>query len=326
MLDIDTSGDGSAEPAGLARLRDEVWAGLHRRELSSKWFYDTRGSQLFEAITRLPEYYPTRTEQALLERHTPRWMERVRPACILELGAGSARKTRVLLDAMEAERPRGSYLPVDVSAEFLDATAEELRREYPDLTVEPVVADLSRPLRLDRSMPRPLLAALLGSTIGNFRPLAAVRLLGGLAGLMRPGDRFLMGADLRPGPGKSRGVLEAAYNDAAGVTAEFNLNMLRRLNREAGTDFDLSAFRHHACYDDVQGRIEMYLVPQRDVRVNVPGRGAVALAAGEGLRTEISCKYDLETVEALFDESGLAVDDWVTDEGQRYALALGRLR
>lgn len=319
-------GDSRAEAPAVQALRDEVWAHLTRapRQLSPKWFYDTRGSELFEAITELPEYYPTRTEQALLESWAPGFVERLAPRVLVELGAGSARKTRVLLDAMLAQRADARYVPVDVSADFLEDTARVLRSEYPSLTVTPAVADMSRAFRLPPELPGPALHALLGSTLGNFLPGPAARLLGRVREGLRPGDAFLMGADLRPGPGKSRAELEAAYDDARGVTAEFNRNILTVLNRDAGTDFDPGAWRHHAFYDDTEGRIEMHLVAERPQAVRVPGRGRVAFEAGESIRTEISAKYDRPTVEGLFAEAGLELAEWVADDRARYALAVGR--
>lgn len=312
---------------GAGALRDEVWAHLTRspRQLSPKWFYDTRGSELFEAITRLPEYYPTRTEQALLERWAPGFVERLAPRVLVELGAGSARKTRVLLDAMTRRRRDVRYVPVDVSGEFLADTARTLRGEYPSLTVTPAVADMSRPFDLPAGLAEPALHALLGSTLGNFLPPAAARLLGRVRGGLRPGDAFLMGADLRPGPGKSTAELEAAYDDPGGVTAAFNRNVLSVLNREAGTDFDPGGWRHHAYYDEGAGRIEMHLVAERAQAVRVPGRGSVAFEPGESIRTEISSKYDRPTVEALFEAAGLRLDEWVTDDRHRYALVVGRV-
>jgi L-histidine Nalpha-methyltransferase len=323
--------DGASVAASLsegpeaARLRDEVWDLLQRtpRQLSPKWFYDTRGSELFEAITRQPEYYLTRTEQALLERWVGPVLADLAPATLIELGAGSARKTRVLLDAMEARHPGGCYVPVDVSAEFLADTARALRGEYPSLTVEPRVADLSRPFRLPEDLPRPVLVALLGSTIGNFQPGPAARLLGRVRAALGPDDAFLMGADLRPGPGKAASELEAAYNDAAGVTEAFNRNILDALNRDAGTDFDSGAYAHRAHYDTTEGRIEMHLVATRPDTVTVPGRGRLRLEPGDSVRTEISCKYDRPTLEAIFADAGLRVARWVTDERERYALVLG---
>lgn len=316
------SDDVAAPPSGML---PEVLAGLRRSppELSPKWFYDTRGSELFEAITELPEYYPTRTERALLAEVARPWVGGVRPSTLVELGAGSSRKTRVLLDAMEEASPEGVYVPVDVSADFLEASAERLRDEYPDLRVEPAVADMSRPLDLPSGLPRPVLFAFLGSTIGNFDEPAAVRLLRQVRAAMEPGDALLLGADLRPGPSKSRARLEAAYNDAAGVTAAFNRNVLRVLNRELGADFDEGAFRHRAFYDEARGRIEMHLVAEGAQSVRFADGSVVRFADGESVRTEISCKYDRATIDRLFHAAGLRVREWAQDGEGLFALVLG---
>src|SRR5512147_256872 len=222
----------------------EVAAGLAapQKELSPKYFYDQRGSELFEAITRLPEYYPTRTERALLEGWMPELMAQLGTRTLIELGAGNAEKSRIILDAMRATGLAELYVPIDVSATFRSETASQLRREYPGLTVEPAIADISVELNLPRRMPRPALFAFLGSTIGNFYPPAAIRLLARVRAAMGPGDRFLMGVDLR----KDIARIEAAYNDSQGVTAEFNRNMLLVLNHELGADFDPRTFEHRA--------------------------------------------------------------------------------
>ena len=307
-------------------MRQDVLEGLSLcpKELSPKYFYDSRGSQLFEEITRLDEYYLTRKERALLERWAPIWVEELRPAALVELGAGSAEKSRVVLDAMAACGTGNLYVPVDVSGEFLHETARRLRQEYGGLRVAPEVADITRPLSLSVELPEPAWIALLGSTIGNFVPASAVRLLCGIASRLRPGDRFLLGADLRPGPSKSVERLEAAYNDAGGVTAAFNLNVLRVLNRELRTDFDLEAFRHRAFYEPEQGWMELHLVSQRGQVVGFDSGDRVQLAAGEPIRTEISCKYDRAIVDGLFADAGLVVDRWVEDDEGFFSRALGR--
>ncbi len=308
-----------------AAARAEVAAGLSRlqKEISPKWFYDERGSELFERITRLPEYYLFRAEHALLTEFAPAWIADLRPASLVELGAGAATKTRILLDAIDAASDGARYVPVDISEDFLERAAESLRDEYPALEIRPLVADFTRPLPLPDALPRPALFALLGSTIGNFSPRAAVSLLTRIASRMRDGDRFLLGADLH----KETAVLEAAYNDRDGVTAAFNLNALAVLNRELGTDFDLGAFRHRAFYDANARRIEMHLVAGFDVTVTVPGAGGFAIAAGETIRTEISCKYDRASIETMFREGGLTLEAWVTGLGgeRRFALAVGRV-
>ena len=299
----------------------EVAAGLvaPQKELSPKYFYDQRGSELFEAITRLPEYYPTRTERALLEGWMPELMAQLGTRTLIELGAGNAEKSRIILDAMRATGLAELYVPIDVSATFLSLTAAQLRREYPGLTVEPAIADISVELNLPRRMPRPALFAFLGGTIGNFYPPAAIRLLARVRAAMEPGDRFLMGVDLR----KDIARIEAAYNDSQGVTAEFNRNMLLVLNHELGADFDPAAFEHRAFYDTVAHRIEMHLVSSRDQVVEIPGLGPVPFTAGESIRTEISAKYDRASVSALFDAAGLRIEAWPIDPATPFGLVVG---
>ena len=281
-------------------------------------FYDERGSELFEEITRLPEYYLTRAEHRLLESNAARWIAAVRPQALVELGAGSAAKTRIILDAMRAEASGGTYVPVDINADFLERTAAELRREYPAMRVTPVVADFTRTVALPASLPRPALLTFLGSTIGNFTAPEAIDLLRRIRGTMQSGDRFLLGTDLR----KDVAVLEAAYNDSRGITAEFNLNMLRVLNRDFGAKFDLESFRHLAVYNERERRIEMHLVSTRAQSVTLPGVGDVGLREGETIRTEISCKYDRASVMALFDASAFAMVEWREDPDRLFALSL----
>lgn len=306
--------------AATSAMLEEVRAGLARpqKELPPKYFYDARGSELFERITTLPEYYLTRAERALLERWIPGWIAELRPRTLLELGAGSASKTRLILDAMRAAGSAACYAPVDVSAEFLAVTAERLRLDYPMLEVRPIVADIAVDFALPDALPRPTLYAFLGSTLGNFERAAAVHLLGAVRAAMHAGDRFLLGVDLRKNPAR----LEAAYDDAAGVTAEFNRNVLRMLNRELGADFEVDAFRHHAFYNPAACRIEMHLVAERPLWVRIPGVGVIAFRAGESVRTEVSCKYDRAAVEALFDAAGLRLERWQPDDAGDYALAL----
>lgn len=293
------------------------------KTVSSRYFYDERGSELFEEITRLPEYYLTRAERRILTRVAPALIEEVRPRALVELGAGSARKTRILLDAMRAQGRAAAYVPVDVSEDFLLETASRLREEYPMLEVRPEVADMERRLQLTVRPPAPCIHALLGSTIGNFTHDEAVRMIAGVRAWMRDGDVFLLGADLRPGRGKSLESLEAAYNDAAGVTAEFNRNLLRVLNARFGTDFDPSRFRHRASYSVAKARIEMHLEALSAHAVALPGGPVVSFQDGETLRTEISCKYDRAAVCSLLRQAGLKMARWWTDERGRFALALG---
>ncbi len=307
--------------AEQGELLAEIRAGLSqpRKTLPSKLFYDARGSELFEEITRLPEYYLTGTERVLLEKLAVRWMTAYRPRSVVELGAGNASKARILLDPLLADGNGGFYVPVDISADFLDRTAERLRREYPGLVVVPIAADFSRSLSLPPGLPRPMLVTFLGSTIGNFTAPEATALLRRIRTAMGSGDRFLLGADLR----KNKDVLEAAYNDARGVTAEFNLNTLRVLNTRFGADFEVEGFRHHAFYDESEHRIEMHLVSIRPQSVHIPGTGDFQLREGESIRTEISCKYDRNSVAQLFASAGLEMEAWVTDDDTRFALALG---
>jgi L-histidine N-alpha-methyltransferase len=299
----------------------DVWRGLARRqkELSPKYFYDERGSGLFDQITRLPEYYPTRLERRLLEQHAATWLERHRPRALIELGAGSADKTRILLDAMPREG--GWYIPIDISMTYLVEVASRIGAEYPHLEIVCVESDLSRGPVVPPDMPKPAVIAFLGSTIGNFKPRAAVRLLSKVRAAMSHDDRFIMGADLV----KDVHVLEAAYNDARGVTAQFNLNVLRVLNRDIGTDFDVRAFEHLAFFNRERSRIEMHLLSKKRQTVTIPGAGRVVFEAGETVRTEISCKYTRESVEALFRRAGLEVESWRTDPAGWYALMVGRI-
>jgi L-histidine N-alpha-methyltransferase len=299
----------------------EVAEGLSspQKELSPKYFYDQRGSELFEEITRLEEYYPTRTERALLEAWMPSLIRRLGSRALVELGAGSAEKSRVILDAMRAAGTAELYVPIDVSATFLSQTAARLRREYPRLAVEPAIADISEDFDVPRRVPHPALYAFLGGTIGNFYPPAAIRLLDRVRASMERGDRFLMGVDLR----KDVGRIEAAYNDARGVTAAFNRNMLLVLNHELGADFDPLAFDHLAFYEPVTHRIEMHLVSRGPQLVTVPGVGAIRFGAGESLRTEISCKHDRESVAQLFEAAGFEIEAWRTDRESLFALVVG---
>jgi L-histidine N-alpha-methyltransferase len=305
-------------------MRHEVMEGLSRpqKEISPKYFYDARGSRLFDEITELPEYYLTRVEWGLLERWIPEWTKRLGPKTLVELGSGSARKTRLLLDALG---PGSLFVPVDVSEASLQETAQRLRAEYPGLAIAPRVADVAVDLGLPEALPRPAMFAFLGSTIGNFTHQEAVRLLQRVRERMMPGDLFVLGVDLQPGAAKSVVRLEAAYNDARGVTAAFNSNSLHVLNQELGADFDPAAFRHLAFYDAREARIEMHLVSLRAQEVHIPGAGTVAFREGESLRTEISCKYNREGLERLLAEAGLRVQDWQEDTLGFYALVRGSL-
>jgi len=305
-------------------MLEEVQWGLSQpqKQLSSKFFYDTRGSELFESITELPEYYPTRTEAGLLQTPVSDWVTEMEPASLVELGAGSARKTRILLAAMAHRIPERTYAPVDVAGDFLRASAETLKMEDPSLDIRPAIRDITWDLNFVDELSGPVLFALLGSTIGNFVGEAAGGLLSNVRSAMAEGDRFLLGADLRPGEGKSIKHLEAAYNDAQGVTAEFNVNMLRALNRDVGTNFDPAAFRHRALYNQSEGRIEMHLVAEVAQEVRIPGDGVVRIGAGESIRTELSCKYDRPVLTRMLALARLEITRWCTDEDGLYSMAL----
>ena len=303
----------------------EVLAGLGEplKSIPSKYHYDERGSELFEEITCLEEYYPTRVERALLEKWMPELVKELRPASLVELGAGSSEKSRVALDAMVDNGCGRAYVPVDVSADFLTGTAAALEQEYPSLEILPLVADITEPLGLPAGLTGPTWVAILGSTLGNFEEGPACQLLQRVAALLRKEDRFLLGVDLRPGEGKSAERIELAYNDAGGVTAAFSLNLLSVLNNAFGCDFDPSAFRHRSCYNAEAGRIETSLAATSEQTIRFQAGDSVHLAEGEAIRTEISCKYDRPTIDALFARSGLMVDRWIEDSDGYYVLIFG---
>ncbi len=309
-----------AADARRATVLADVRRGLFRtpRELPSKYFYDERGSRLFEEITQLPEYYPTRAEREILLERASEIVAHSGARTLVELGAGSAAKTRILLDALTQRERDATYVPLDVSGDYLGETARGLSREYPQLRVVPVVADVEADVSLPGTLPRPLLFAFLGSTIGNFHAGDAVALLRRVRARMRPEDRFLLGTDLR----KSPEVLRAAYNDAAGVTAEFNRNLLRVLNAELGADFVSEHFAHRAFYDERTCRIEMHLVAIGEQVVHIPGLPTIALRDGESIRTEVSYKYDRPAVEEMARAAGLHIAEWYVDDGSRFALSL----
>ena len=291
-------------------FRADVLAGLTRprKRIPPKYFYDAAGSRLFDRITELEEYYPTRTELEILRRHAGDMAARLGPGCLLvELGGGSLVKVPLLLDRLD--RPAG-FVPVDVSGEHLRAAAAELGRAYPGLEVLPVVADFTTDFPLSTPARKPARRAVFfpGSTIGNFDPPEAAGLLRRIARMVGPGGGLILGADLRKDPA----VIEAAYNDSRGVTAAFNLNLLVRINRELGADFDPTAFAHRAVYNTPRGRIEMYLVSLTDQRVRVSGT-EVRFWAGEGIHTENSYKYDPDDLARQAAGCGLRVDALWTD-------------
>jgi dimethylhistidine N-methyltransferase len=269
---------------------DDVVAGLlaEPKHLSPKYFYDERGSQLFEEITQLPEYYPTRTETAILEANAPAIAKLIpEDAAIVDFGAGSSAKARILL--REARRV-AAYVPVDISAEFLSTETMKLHEDLPDLVLHPIAADFTKPFALPASIgSKPRVGFFPGSTIGNFEPVEAHAFLRHAATLLGRGAVLLIGVDLI----KSPAILNAAYNDAAGVTAAFNLNLLERMNRELDGDFDLAKFRHRAFYNREKQRVEMHLVSLARHKVRVAGK-CIDFRRGESIHTENSYKYSVE--------------------------------
>jgi L-histidine N-alpha-methyltransferase len=301
-------------------LRD-VRHGLSKspKQLSPKYFYDERGSELFEEITLLPEYYLTRAERSLLERKIAGVVSAVHPCSLVELGAGSATKTRIILDAMRTSGCAECYVPIDVSRDFLEAAAVQLQADYPDVRIVPVVSDITESFELP-TLSSPTLVVFLGSTIGNFPRDAAVKLLTHVSKLMSPVDRFLLGADLI----KDNDIISRAYNDSSGVTAAFNLNILERLNRELNADFNLRDFQHRAFYSSDNHRVEMHLVAGRDHKVIIPEIGEIRFEKGESILTELSYKYDRPILEEMLAASGLVLEQWVPDDDSTFALALAR--
>jgi len=308
-----------------AKMRQDVRAGLLAtpKELAPKYFYDELGSQLFEQITGLPEYYPTRAERAILvERAAAIVATAGAPRTLVELGSGSAAKTRHLLSAMRDADCLGTYVPVDISEEITHETAESLVEEYPGLVVHGLVCDFEHHLeRIPDVDADGRLVAFLGGTIGNLYPEARRDFLGRIAGLLGPGDSLLLGTDLV----KDHGRLEAAYDDAEGITAEFNKNVLRVLNRELGADFDLDAFEHVARYDVEGARMDIRLrsVAEQTIRLEELDL-TVEFDEGEEMRTEISAKFTRERLEEIYAESGMAMSGWFTDPAGDYALSLAR--
>ena len=286
--------------------------------MSARFFYDDHGSELFEQITRLPEYYQTRTEHALLEEVAEDICERTRTTVLVELGSGSATKTRVLLDAMQRRGHVPLYVPVDVNANIVRQSSLGLVRQYPGLRVHGVVGDF---LHVLPRLPAPgrRLVILLGGTIGNLTPAAAARFLGRLARSLAPGEAFLLGVDRIKDPMR----LEAAYNDQQGVTAAFNRNILRVLNRIADADFEPERFAHRAFYDIARHWIEMRLVAREAHPVRLAAAGLWLLfAPGDSIRTEISVKYDATMTRELLATSGFELASWYTDPEQLFGLAL----
>jgi dimethylhistidine N-methyltransferase len=296
---------------------EEVLTGLERpqKTLPCKYFYDDRGSQLFEELCTLDEYYPTRTELGIMEAHVDLMARALGPKVrLVELGAGSGRKTRLLIDALDEP---AAYLPVEISQAALDGCARRMREAFPSLEVLPVCADYTREVALAQpdSAYESTAAYFPGSTIGNFEPPKARGFLERIAALVGDGGGLLIGVDLQKDPK----VLERAYNDARGITAAFNLNLLEHINREFGADFDLDSFHHRAIWNDDHGRIEMHLVSRREQTVNLTSE-AINFAEGEFITTEYSYKYTPDSFESLALQAGFEAKQMWTDNREWFSV------
>jgi len=309
------------EAAASDSFADHVIAGLSDtpKWLSAKYFYDTAGSELFEEITRLPEYYPTRTELSILERCAGEISGYIPlSAALVEFGAGSSKKARIVIDAAPQ---LAAYVPVDISAQFLAQEATAVRRDFSWLAVLPAAADFTRDFDLPSQIrSRPRVGFFPGSTIGNFEPEDAAEFLRQAARVLGQGATMIVGVDLI----KDTAVLNAAYNDPAGVTAQFNLNILARMNRELGGNFDLSSFRHRAFYNVENHRIEMHLESLKAQTVTVAG-GGFAFDQGETIHTENSYKYTVDSFRTLASEAGWRWAATWTDEKDYFSIHALRL-
>ena len=317
LLDVEGAAMAAADP----RFRDDVLAGLaaRPRAIPARWFYDQRGSELFEAITDLPEYYPTRTETAILRRAAPEVAALAGAGgAVVEFGSGSSTKTPFLLGAV---RP-AAYVPIDISGDFLRSSAAALAADFPGVDVLPLEADFMRPLALPGAVAGlGKLGFFPGSTIGNMGPAAAVDLLRAMRGSLGEGAHLLIGMDRVKDPA----VLERAYDDAAGVTAAFNLNLLHRINRELEGDMPVDGFRHAARWNDAAARIEMHLEATSDLRFTVAGH-PFTIAAGETIHTENSHKYGERGARLLLSAGGWTpVAEW-TDPDALFAVILAEAR
>jgi L-histidine Nalpha-methyltransferase len=311
-------------------LIDEVWRGLRKRPRSLvPWMlYDSEGSRLFECITTLPEYYPTRTEREILANYADAIISAAgsdysRPLRLLELGAGTAAKTGILLRAATRLRNEVIYFPVDVSSDALDAACDSIGCLLPNVQLQPMVANyVTHPPKLER-FKGTTLAMYIGSSIGNFSPEEARTILRNLRSQLRAGDALLLGTDMV----KDEATLVRAYDDKDGVIAAFNLNLLHRLNRELGANFDTGCFRHRARWNHAESRIEMHLESTRNQCVDIPAAQlSVQFAASETIHTESSYKFTRKTLGALLDDAGFTVERTFTDPRQWYALTLAGLR
>jgi L-histidine N-alpha-methyltransferase len=307
----------------LVSMAEDVREGLGRdglKELSPKYLYDARGSDLFDQITEQPEYYPTRCERAILNRHAPAIVDGMEE--LVELGSGTASKTRALLYALADTGSLRRYVPFDVDPWILERSAEELTATFPGLEVHPVVGDFL--VHLDQVPDGgPRLVALLGGTVGNLKPEDRAPFLRSARELLGPDDRFLLGTDLV----KDVAVLEAAYNDAAGISAAFNRNLLTVLNRELDADFDLDAFEHVAFFDRDESWIDIRLRARRAQHVTIPGADVeIDLAEGEDIRTETSAKFTLEALARELGEADMVIEHFFTDPEGLFGLSLSAPR
>ncbi len=290
------------------------------KELSPKYFYDERGSRLFERICELPEYYQTRTERGIILANSAALVDLVGSGTVVELGAGNASKSRLFLEAAHAIGKTVDFVPVDISSVMLEQTAVELRARYPWVAVHPVAADFTRHISV-RPSSNPRLILFLGGTIGNFGEAEGAELLARIASAMNTSDRFVLGIDLVKDPA----ILHAAYNDADGVTADFNLNVLRVLNREAGAAFNLTKFRHYAFYNPHAEQIEMHLASVESQTVPISALNAsVEFERGETIRTEISRKFSRGSVERLLELGGMQLEQFLVDDHELFALCVAR--
>lgn len=303
------------------QMAEDVLAGLTRtpKALPPKYFYDARGSELFERITRLPEYYQTRVEDGLLASFAPGLIDELSPAEIVEVGSGSSRKTRRLLEPLRRHHRPIRYIPVDVDRTMVESAATTLLRDFAFLSVHALVGDFERHLAYLPPAAGRRLLAFLGSTIGNLEPHARHDFLEHARGLLHGGDRLVLGVDLV----KDRRSLELAYNDSAGVTAQFNLNILRVVNRALDANFALDAYRHYACYNEDEERIEMHLVPEREQHVRVKALALdLSVAPGESICTEHSYKFTRTSARDMLVRAGFTLERWFTDAGARFALVV----
>ena len=308
------------EDGGRSRMAAEVREGLTRplKEISPRYFYDERGSELFERITELPEYYPTRCEREILETRAGDIVSSAKPSSLIELGSGSAAKSRILLDEMKKAGSLEAYCPVDISEEITRQTAAQIADEYDGVEVRGLISDFEHDF-VSLPVGAPRLVAFLGGTIGNLMPEGRAEFLDGIVGLLDPEDRFLVGVDLVKDPE----TLVAAYDDAQGVTAEFNLNVLNVLNRELSGNLDPEGFEHVALWDPENLWIEMRLRSLAEQQARLDSIDLdLRFDRGEEVRTEISTKFVRPGLEEILREAGLELTDWFSDEDGKFALAL----